>query len=324
MDGRGRLLRSLRPAGLGFPLAALPQAGALTVLPAQAARPLLRPPARRRRHRFLDAVLKRLEGPGTGAFLSLAVLMAAGLYGAILGGHYAAFVAANGRPADIAAKMLGFSIRSVIITGQHELKEQDLLTIAGIGPRHSLLFIDAAKIRDNLQKLPLVKQAVVTKLFPDKLSIEIEERRPFALWQSDGTVRIIAADGVPVATMSDRRFIHLPLVVGAGANEKLDQYLALLDAAGDLREQIVAGVLVSERRWSLKTATGVEILLPETEPEAALAALASLQRTSHILDRDLISLDLRQPGRLIARLTEEAAAQRAEAMPHKSKAKGGH
>ena len=231
---------------------------------------------------------------------------------------------AHGQPADIAAKALGFSIKAVTISGERELKEQDLLAIAGISDRNSLLFLDVAKIRERLQQLPLVKETVVTKLYPDRLLIEIEERAPFALWQSNGDVRIVAADGVPVATMRDQRFIHLPLVVGAGANEKLSQYLALLDAAGDLRDRIVAGVLVAQRRWTLKTANGVDILLPEREPEAALARLMDLQRTAHILDRDLISLDLRQSGRLVARLTEEAAADRAGTLPNKTKPKGGH
>ena len=282
------------------------------------------PPARQKRLGLRHKILNRLAGPGTGACLSLSLLAAVGGYGAVKGGHYAAFVAAQGQPADLVAKALGFSIKSVTISGERELKEQDLLTLAGIGPRNSLLFLDVAKIRERLQQLPLVKEASVTKLYPDRLLIEIEERQPFALWQCDGKVLIVAADGVPVAAMRDQRFIHLPLVVGAGANEKLSQYLALLDTAGDLRERIVAGVLVAKRRWTLKTANGIEILLPETEPEAALARLVELQQTSHILDKDLISLDLRQPSRLVARLTEEAAAERAETLPRKSKAKGGH
>ena len=282
------------------------------------------PPARQKRLGLRHKILNRLAGPGTGACLSLSLLAAVGGYGAVKGGHYAAFVAAQGQPADLVAKALGFSIKSVTISGERELKEQDLLTLAGIGPRNSLLFLDVAKIRERLQQLPLVKEAAVTKLYPDRLLIEIEERQPFALWQCDGKVLIVAADGVPVAAMRDQRFIHLPLVVGAGANEKLSQYMALLDTAGDLRERIVAGVLVAKRRWTLKTANGIEIFLPETEPEAALARLVELQQTSHILDKDLISLDLRQPSRLVARLTEEAAAERAETLPRKSKAKGGH
>ncbi len=282
------------------------------------------PPARQKRLGLRHKILNRLAGPGTGACLSLSLLAAVGGYGAVKGGHYAAFVAAQGQPADLVAKALGFSIKSVTVSGERELKEQDLLTLAGIGPRNSLLFLDVAKIRERLQQLPLVKEAAVTKLYPDRLLIEIEERQPFALWQCDGKVLIVAADGVPVAAMRDQRFIHLPLVVGARANEKLSQYMALLDTAGDLRERIVAGVLVAKRRWTLKTANGIEILLPETEPEVALARLVELQQTSHILDKDLISLDLRQPSRLVARLTEEAAAERAETLPRKSKAKGGH
>jgi cell division protein FtsQ len=283
----------------------------------------IKPPARLPRPGLRHKILSHLAGPGAGACFSLALLAAAGAYGAVKGGHYAALVAAEGEPADILAKALGFSIKAVTIAGERELKEQDILGVAGIGPRNSLLFLEVAKIRERLKQLPLVKEAAVTKLYPDRLLIEIEERQPFALWQCDGQVQIVAADGVPVAAMRDQRFIHLPLVVGTGANEKLDQYLALLETAGDLRERIVAGVLVAGRRWTLKTATGIDVLLPETEPEAALARLVDLQRTSHLLDKDILSLDFRQPGRVVARLAEEAAAERAAMLPNKTKTKGG-
>ncbi|MGH6935970.1 MAG: cell division protein FtsQ/DivIB [Methylocella sp.] len=317
MDGRGRLLRSLRAPNIGFAPAATACAGAF-----HAARPIM-PPARQPRQGLRCKILARLAGPGTGACFSLAVLAAAGAYGVVKGGHFAAFEAAQGEPADILAKALGFSIKAVTIVGERELKEQGILAVAGIGPRHSLLFLDVATIRERLKQLPLVKEAAVSKLYPNRLLIEIEERQPFALWQCDGQVRIVAADGVPLAAMRDRRFIQLPLVVGAGANEKLDQYFALLEAAGDLRERIVAGVLVAGRRWSLKTANGIDVLLPEMEPAAALARLVDLQRTSHVLDKDILSLDFRQPGRVVARLSEDAAAERAVMLTSKTKAKGG-
>jgi cell division protein FtsQ len=297
-------------------------AGALPAPEFHSARQIMAP-ARQPRQGLRHKILARLAGPGIGACFSLTLLAAAGAYGAVKGGHYAAFVGAQGEPADILAKALGFSIKAVTIAGERELKEQDILAVAGIGPGNSLLFLEVAKIRERLKQLPLVKEAAVTKLYPDRLLIEIEERQPFALWQWDGQVRVVAADGVPVAAMRDQRFIHLPLVVGVGANEKLDQYLALLETAGDLRERIVAGVLVAGRRWTLKTATGIDVLLPEIDPEAALARLVDLQRISHVLDKDILSLDLRQPGRVVARLTQEAAAERAAMLPSKTKAKGG-
>src|ERR1700719_393747 len=200
MDGRGRLLRSLTALNMGFGPAAMVYAGALPAPEIHSARPIVAP-VRRPRQGLRHKILNRLAGPGIGACFSLALLAAAGAYGAVKGGHYAAFVGAQGEPADVLAKALGFSIKAVTIAGERELKEQDILAVAGIGPRNSLLFLEVAKIRERLKQLPLVKEAAVTKLYPDRLLIEIEERQPFALWQCDGQVRIVAADGVSLAAM---------------------------------------------------------------------------------------------------------------------------
>ncbi|MGH7864618.1 MAG: cell division protein FtsQ/DivIB [Candidatus Binataceae bacterium] len=307
----------------GFAPAALSSSGALLISEVLALPPDIIVPERQGRPGLPRKMLSGLARPGTSACFSLALLMAVGAYGTLRGGHYTAFVAKEGEPADILAKGVGFAIKAVTISGERELKEQDILSVAGIGPRNSLLFLDAAKIRERLKQLPLVKEAAVTKLYPDRLLIEIEERQPFALWQSNGETQIVAADGVPLAHLRGRRFVQLPLVAGAGANEELGQYVALLEAAGDLRERIVAGVRVSGRRWTLKTAQGIDILLPEIEPEAAMTRFVDLERTYHLFSKDVLSFDLRQPGRMVARLSEEAAAERMSALARKAKAKGG-
>jgi len=306
-----------------FASASLAYAGALSLREAEGLRVKIRPRARKSRFGLRDRILARLAGPGVSVIFAGAVLLSTGVYGAVKGGHYEAFKAAQGAPADIIAKAFGFGIEAVTIAGESELAESDILAVADIGPRNSLLFLDVARVRERLQALPLVKDVSVTKLYPDRLLIEVEERQPSALWQKNGHVEIIAADGMPLDAMRDQRFIHLPLVVGAGANERLGEYLALLEAAGDQRDRIRAGVLVAQRRWTLKTTNGVDILLPESEPAAALASFVQLQRDSHILDKDVLSLDLRQPGRVVARLTEDAAAVRAESNAHKTKSKGG-
>ena len=40
------------------------------------------------------------------------------------------------------------------------------------------------------------------------------------------------------------------------------------------------------------------VKLPEHDPAGALATLARLQREARILDKDVISIDLRVPGRV--------------------------
>ncbi|MBV8848379.1 MAG: FtsQ-type POTRA domain-containing protein [Methylobacteriaceae bacterium] len=329
MDGGGRILRSLseaiglsstawdRPllAGAGFPARAVP---APFFLPAGTRRQAGRTQAARtspasRESRFV-AFAKRRGTP----LLIFSLIGTSIAYGAVRGGGYAAFVEQYGRPADIIARNIGFPIAAVAVSGESGLTPSEILDASGISTQNSLAFLDVAGVRDRLRTIPLVKEASVRKLYPDRLAIDITERQPYALWQQDGRLSVIASDGTVIDTMRDGRFVDLPFVVGEGANTHLSDYLALIDKAGDLKSKIRAGVLVSERRWTLTTTNGIEIMLPEHHPERALAALASLDREARILDKDVISLDLRLPDRVVARLSEEAFAQRSDALARKN------
>ncbi|HEY1941700.1 MAG TPA: FtsQ-type POTRA domain-containing protein [Roseiarcus sp.] len=264
--------------------------------------------------------LDRPAPRGVGLCLAAGLLIGSLLFGAKLGGEYQAFVAVEGGIGDVAARALGFGIDVVTISGEAQLTEPEILSLAGITPKESVPFFDAAQARKNLESLPLIKQASVRKLYPDRIVIDIVERTPVALWQKDGDVRLIAADGAVIAEMRDQRFASLPFVVGEGANERLSEFSSLLDASQELRPKIVAGVLIGERRWNLKMKSGLEVKLPENDPLSAMAELVSLQRQSRILDRDLLNLDFRVPGKVFARLSEEAAAARAETRPKKAAA----
>lgn len=258
-----------------------------------------------------------LRLPGLGSALAVLFLGAAICAGAEAGGQYGDFVHDHGRPRDILARALGFGVDSVTLTGDVDIPQARILEAAGVDPKQSLAFLDVADMRERLMKLPLIKNVSVRKLFPDRLAIEINERRPYGLWQKDGAVSIIAADGAPIDTLNDPKYESLPFVVGEGANARVGEYAALLAAAGPLRDKIRAGVLVSQRRWNLKMKNGVDVMLPERDAPQAAATLAQLDRDAHVLDKDIVSLDLRVPGKLYVRLTEEAAAAREAARPHK-------
>ncbi len=115
----------------------------------------------------------------TQAVLILLFLAGTGLYGALRGGQYEAFVAEYGAPADLAARAIGLGIAAITISGERELAYSEILAAAQIGPRNSLLFLDVAAVRSRLKQIPLVQDVSVRKLYPDRLLIEITERRPF-------------------------------------------------------------------------------------------------------------------------------------------------
>ena len=277
------------------------------------------------RHRQGDnwrrSLVEFLRLPGLSLGLGLLFIGSVGFHGAKVGGQYDAFVREYGQPRDLIARTLGFGLNSVTVAGQIELRDKQILDIAGVNARQSLPFLDVDDIRSKLLAVPLVKNVTVRKLFPGRLVIEIVERQPYGLWQRDGVISIVAADGAPIDVFHDEKFASLPFVVGEGANLRIAEFLGLLAAAGDLRPKIRAGILVSQRRWTLKMASGVEVMLPEADPKAAVEKLARLEQDRGILEKDVVSLDLRVPGKLYVRLTEEAAAAREASKTH---AKGTH
>lgn len=301
----------LQPAGAPF-VARAPR-------PSTVARPVSKPRSVRKTRidRLRDVAIHPLT---TGA-LVFGVLGVVFAYGAVRGGAYDRFIHEVGTPGDLLARAFGFGIDTVTISGIGELKETEILAYAGIKARNSLPYLDAKAMRERLLMVPLIKDAEVRKLYPNRLAITIVERQPYALWQKDGKIAIVSADGMPIDTMHDDKYVNLPLIVGPDANLRLDQYRRIIEAAGELAPRIKAGTLVAKRRWSLFTKDGIEIRLPERDPEAAVAELARLQGAHRILDKDIVALDLRAPGRIEIQLSNEAASARLERISRKAKGK---
>ena len=320
MDGGGRILRSIGDMGQGLlPDGRLRFVGPFALLAGTAEKPVT--PALRPRKPLRASSKFILARRGVGSLLVVVLLSGAGLYGSVKGGEYEAFVSSYGAPADIVAKALGFAIKDVTISGLKELTPAEILRDGDVGAKNSLALLDPTALRDRLKTIPLVRDVSIRKLFPNDLHINVQERDAAALWQKDGQLSLIAADGVPIDTVEDNRFNGLPFLVGEGANERLGEFEALLASAGALKDKIRAGVLVGRRRWTLQMDSGVEVELPELDAIETLARLVEIERQSKILEKDVISIDLRIPGRITARLSEDAAAQRAEFLAKRPKAK---
>jgi len=259
---------------------------------------------------------------GVGSAAALAFLFASASFGIVRGDHLPGIAAELATARDALANTLGFRITSIALAGQKELTREEILGTAGVTGRTSLLFLDAAEARARLKANPWIAEATVLKLYPGRLHITISERQAFALWQKDGRVTVIAGDGTVVEPYVARRYVNLPLVVGVGAEIKAKDFLAQIDQFPLLRDQMRAAVLVAERRWNLKLKSGLDIRLPETGVEVALATLIRLDRENKLLSRDITAIDLRLPDRVTVRLTDELWAER-EALKKPPKKKGG-
>jgi cell division protein FtsQ len=315
MDGGGRFGGSLIPNGPQGPGGFDPASGGSLAAAADRLRAALPqglvPRGLRPRRASVAVPWERRIPKRAGTVLVFAFFGTVAWTGLVAGGHYDAFVEREGRPLDAFARIAGFGLERVTIAGLQQLREDEILRDGGLDARKSLAFLSVAEVRDRLAAMPLVGAVSVRKIYPHELLVTITEREPSALWQKDGEVFVISADGTVIDRMRDGRFASLPLVVGEGANTRTREYLALVEAAGPLKGRIRAGTLVSGRRWTLKL-DGVDVRLPETGAAEAMARLVRLEDEAKVLEKDIIAVDLRMPDRLVVRLTEEAAAARAE------------
>ncbi len=271
--------------------------------------------------RWSTALLQFQAPRGAGASAAVLLLLASVCYGAVRGDHLRTIAANVQDICDSAANATGFGISEVALAGQHNLSRKAILASAGITGRTSLLFLDAHAARARLMRNPWVAEATVLKLYPGRLRIGITERKPFALWQMDRHVSLIAADGTVLERFAPKRFLSLPLVVGKGAQHEVRGFLTLVNRYPMIARQVQASVLVAERRWNIYLKDDVEVLLPETDPAHALHTLADLARTKKLLSRDITKVDLRLGDRVTVRLSDAAYAAREAAIKAAEKAR---
>jgi cell division protein FtsQ len=314
MDGAGRLarsLRSLRPqadlkaAAIGAVVLLREWLGARRAPPKARAR-LEREPEPHR----LIALVERYLPHRAGVALTVLILLGSAGFGIVKGGHVEALTSALSDTRNAIANSAGFRITSVAINGRKQLTQDEVLGIGGVNGRSSLLFLDAAGVRDKLKANPWIADATVLKFYPGQLQIDITERSAFALWQQDGRLSVIADDGAVLEPYVSRRFLSLPLVVGKGAETRARDFLTLLDRYPQVRGAAKAVVLVGERRWNLRLKDGLDIRLPENDVGNALTTLSKLDKEEHLFSRDIVAIDMRLPDRLTVQLSDEAAKAR--------------
>lgn len=222
--------------------------------------------------------------------------------GLFSGGHVSAAARSTVAAFDNLMVDAGLTVQSVTLEGRAETAQGEIVRMLGIKRGTPMLYVDVDEARARLEALPWVKSAEVRRVWPDRINVRIVERKPVALWQNEGDIVVVDAEGRPIAGEDVSRFTDLPLVVGKGAESAVASLLGLIATQPKLKSRVKAAVRVGERRWNLRLDNGVEVRLPEEGAEAALGELVRLDREQKILARDIKAIDLRFPDRFIVKL----------------------
>lgn len=196
---------------------------------------------------------------------------------------------------------LGFRLNAVHVQGASPAATADILSAAGVYKDQPVLGLDLEALRNRVEAVGWVEEARVVRLLPDTLIIAISERRQLAVWQHNGTSRVIDTDGQVIPEANPLRSASLPLVVGQGADQHAADILPRIAARPRLMSRVEALVRVDDRRWDLRLKDGSLVQLPAVDEEAALIALEQLDQRSRILELGFARIDLRDPTMVAVR-----------------------
>jgi len=206
----------------------------------------------------------------------------------------------------------GFAVEEVLVVGRVETPADQILAALDVRKGSPLFAFSPAAARERLLALGWVREARVERRFPDVVYVDLEERRPAAIWQNAGKFALVDEAGAVIGADAVSRFASLRIIVGPDAPDKFAVLFAALETRPEMLEHVTAAVRVGGRRWNLKLDNGMTVLLPEEGIATAWRTLGDAARDSALMERDLVHIDLRIPDRLVLRLTPGAAKVRGE------------
>ncbi|UZK67383.1 cell division protein FtsQ/DivIB [Sphingomonas sp. M1-B02] len=204
----------------------------------------------------------------------------------------------------------GLRVDEIQIDG---LKRMDRMTVyqqALDQDSRAMPLVDLALVRERLLKYPWIQDAQVSRKLPNTLRINIIEREPAAIWQSNGQLMLVDPSGVLLEPVSRESMPDLPLLIGDGANAQEPARAKLLDEAPALKPLVKAATWIGNRRWDLIFDTGEKLQLPEGEIEAAsaLRKFADLDAKQRLLGKGTIKFDMRVAGNMVMQRPAAASA----------------
>jgi cell division protein FtsQ len=244
------------------------------------------------------------------------LVLTAGGYGAFVLGRLPIgqeILASAADRALAASAALGLVVGDIEVEGRETTDAATIMAALSAHRGTPILGVSPSRAKAQLESLPWVRSAAIERRLPGTIFVRLVERHPLAVWQHAGKQELIDREGAVIAVKDLSRFARLPSVVGDDAASHAARLLDMLAGEPDLASRVSAAVRVDARRWNLRIDDAIDVLLPEDNPGDAWARLAALERTSNVLQRDVRTVDLRLPDRLVVRAAAPAPSEAAPA-----------
>lgn len=201
----------------------------------------------------------------------------------------------------------GFKVKRVDVKG---LDRMDSLTVYAVALDQrsiAMPLVELEKVRSQLMQYGWIKDARISRRWPDTLVVDIIERKPSGIWQNNQKLALIDRTGVVLEMVDPGAIPNLPLIIGPFANQRAEKLFALLDTIPALKPNLAGATWVGNRRWDIRFKSGEVLALPEGDLLAAnaLKRFAQIDATQNVLGRGFVRFDMRDPTKFVVRLRRD-------------------
>ncbi|MCQ2965355.1 MAG: FtsQ-type POTRA domain-containing protein [Alphaproteobacteria bacterium] len=192
---------------------------------------------------------------------------------------------------------IGLKLKQVYIAGRARTSEVDIEKIVSAIPDMDIMKVDIYKIRENLKKLPWIKDVKIKRILPQHLVIEVYERSPIAVFKHNDKFNPIDDEG-NIIEVSLNKPSGLPIITGTASPENVPHLFQILKQEDDLFRRVKGASWIGKRRWDIyidDLTNGIIVKLPQKNFQIQWSHLSRINKEQQILDKDIHSIDLRDP-----------------------------
>lgn len=188
-------------------------------------------------------------------------------------------------------------ISSFSVKGNEVLSENEIIENVQKYKNKNILLVNSEEIKNNLiEKESYIKDVIVNKIYPNKLEINIYERKPIAKIINDNSILVFDKEGYILEEVKSNIQENVPLIRGVGysfSNNRIiftPPFEKLVHELEDLQFTLIKDLNLIEYIKAQNNKFKIELVILNSNIKVKLGEIENLARKFQILEATILRI----------------------------------